>query len=127
MNQVQRTHWCSASPAMHRTSTRTWLGRALRIRAAPIPAPGAWLRRRAMLTRLGQLLELVLPVAVAAAFVARLAEVWAARLGWPYDLEWMEGGMLAHSWRLAEGLPLYVEPGPEFVPFVYPPGYAALV
>ncbi|MEZ4323297.1 MAG: hypothetical protein R3F61_37885 [Myxococcota bacterium] len=59
--------------------------------------------------------------------VGSLGLTWAARIAYPYDLEWMEGGMLAHAWRLLQGEPLYVAPGPEFVPFVYPPGYPAVV
>lgn len=56
-----------------------------------------------------------------------LGWIWAHRLNYPFDLEWMEGGMLAHAWRLRHGLPLYDPPSAEFVPFVYPPGYPALV
>lgn len=55
-----------------------------------------------------------------------VATSW-ARVWYPFDLEWMEGGMLAHAWRLHEGLPVYVRPGPDFVPFLYPPGYSAIV
>ena len=76
--------------------------------------------------RLIQLVDL-LPGLAAVVLVVRLVQLWAARVPYPYDLEWMEGGMLAHSWRLQQGLPLYVAPGPDFIPFVYPPGYAALV
>jgi hypothetical protein len=68
-----------------------------------------------------------LPVLACAALVAAHVEVWASRAAYPFDLEWMEGGMLAHAWRLERGLPLYVRPGPEFVPYVYPPGYPAIV
>lgn len=53
-----------------------------------------------------------------------LLPVWAGRLAYPYDLEWMEGGMLAHAWRLQQGLPLYTPPSPGWIPFIYPPGYA---
>ena len=49
------------------------------------------------------------------------------RLGAPYDLEWMEGGMLVHAARVADGLPLYVRPGPDFIPFIYPPLYHAVL
>lgn len=76
--------------------------------------------------RLRRLADL-LPFAVAAWLLALLASVWSARLSFPHDLEWMEGGMLAHAWRLTGGLPLYPAPGPDFVPFVYPPGYASLL
>ncbi|MCB9674077.1 MAG: hypothetical protein H6737_03115 [Alphaproteobacteria bacterium] len=69
----------------------------------------------------------LLALAVAAFVVGSLALTWAARLTYAYDLEWMEGGMLAHAWRLANGEPLYVRPGPDFAPFVYPPGYPTVV
>ncbi len=57
----------------------------------------------------------------------QLAALWAARVAYPFDLEWMEGGMLAHAWRLERGLPLYGPPSLEFAPYVYPPGYPALL
>ncbi len=59
--------------------------------------------------------------------LAALVVTWARRLFYPYDLEWMEGGMLAHAWRMRQELPLYPEPGPDWTPFIYPPGYAAIV
>ena len=49
------------------------------------------------------------------------------RLGYPFDLEWMEGGMLVHALRVRDGLPLYVEPSPDFIPFIYPPLYPWLL
>jgi hypothetical protein len=67
------------------------------------------------------------PVFVCLVVLGLHLEVWAARAAYPYDLEWMEGGMLAHGWRLQHGLPLYVAPNPDFVPFVYPPGYPAVL
>lgn len=66
-------------------------------------------------------------VTLAGWLVGALISIWAARLVYPYDLEWMEGGMLSHAWRLANGLPLYVAPNPDFIPFVYPPGFSAIV
>lgn len=59
--------------------------------------------------------------------LGRLALVWWARWTYPFDLEWMEGGMLAHVWRLEQGLPLYTWPSEEWIPFIYPPGYAQLL
>lgn len=59
--------------------------------------------------------------------VVQVTRIWAGRLLHPYDLEWMEGGMLAHAWRASKGLPLYPEPTAEFVPFVYPPLYPQLL
>ena len=43
------------------------------------------------------------------------------RLVYPHDLEWMEGALADQAWRVANGLPLYVEPGPEYVPLLYAP------
>jgi hypothetical protein len=45
----------------------------------------------------------------------------AHRLGYPHELEWMEGAMVDHASRVADGLPLYCEPGPDHVPFLYAP------
>ena len=71
-----------------------------------------------------QWLPLLIPMFLGGILVSELAEVWAARLNHPFDLEWMEGGMLAHAWRVMQGQPMYVEPSAEFIPYVYPPGYA---
>jgi len=51
------------------------------------------------------------------------SETVSGRWNYGFDLEWMEGGMLFHVQRLRDGLPLYVEPGPEFIPYIYPPLY----
>jgi hypothetical protein len=68
-----------------------------------------------------------LPVGAAALVVGTVAWVWSQRVGYPFDLEWMEGGMLAHAWRVDHGLPIYGPPSIDFIPFVYPPGYTWLV
>jgi hypothetical protein len=49
------------------------------------------------------------------------------RLYYPYDLEWMEGGMLIHAQRIMEGKGLYVEPSSDFIPYIYPPLYSWLL
>lgn len=46
-----------------------------------------------------------------------------ARIGYPYDLEWMEGGTLEHVARVLGGQPLYVAPSLEFTPYIYGPLY----
>lgn len=66
-------------------------------------------------------------LAIATVVSAMVLWAWAMRWLYPYDLEWMEGGMMGHAWRLANGQPLFVAPSPEFTPFIYPPGYPALV
>jgi hypothetical protein len=67
------------------------------------------------------------PALGAVVVAVAVARTWWARFGYPYDLEWMEGGMLAHAWRLQHGLPLYPEAGPDWLPYIYPPGYAAVL
>lgn len=56
-----------------------------------------------------------------------LARVFLLRLGYPLDLEWMEGGMLVHALRLGSGQPLYAEPSVDFVSFPYTPLYPAVL
>ena len=51
----------------------------------------------------------------------------APRLVYPFDIEWMEGGMLVHALRLEQGLPLYPAPSAEFIPYIYPPLYPFLI
>jgi hypothetical protein len=46
-----------------------------------------------------------------------------ARLGYPYDLEWMEGGSLEHVARILRGEAIYVPPSLEFTPYIYAPLY----
>jgi hypothetical protein len=68
-----------------------------------------------------------LALAVAACALGLLLYMIARRAAWPYDLEWMEGGMLCHSLRLVEGKPIYAPPSVDFVPFLYTPLYPAVV
>jgi len=72
--------------------------------------------------RLAALADLPL-VAGAVFIVVLLLQTFWARVGYPFDLEWMEGGMLVHAQRVMDGEPLYVEPSSEFIPFIYPPLY----
>jgi hypothetical protein len=68
------------------------------------------------------------PAALGAGWIAALlGRTWALRVPHPYDLEWMEGGMLLHGLRVMQGLPLYVQPSGDFIPFIYPPLYAWLL
>ena len=66
-------------------------------------------------------------VAAAVWALVSLAASVAHRIAYPYDLEWMEGAMLAHALRVAEGRPLYAPPSLEFVSFAYVPVYPAVV
>jgi len=56
-------------------------------------------------------------------FVSFYAFIAARRAGYPFELEWIEGGSLAQVRRILHGQPLYVAPSLEFVPFNYTPLY----
>lgn len=62
-------------------------------------------------------------LACAAGAVAIAGFAWAAlqRVPYPHELEWMEGALADHAARLVDGLPIYCEPTPEHVPFLYAP------
>jgi hypothetical protein len=64
-------------------------------------------------------------VLVAAGVVGVLAflAVAYARMDYPYELEWMEGGAVDHVMRVVSGQPLYVRPSLVFTPFIYTPLY----
>ena len=70
---------------------------------------------------------LVFPLALASLY--GLSFLWVAlqRLSFPSEIEWMEGGMVAHAARLLSGAPIYAAPSVDFVPFFYTPGYPALL
>jgi 4-amino-4-deoxy-L-arabinose transferase-like glycosyltransferase len=45
------------------------------------------------------------------------------RIRYPFDLEWIEGGMVNQVARLLHGQSMYVAPTINYVPFLYPPVY----
>ena len=66
-------------------------------------------------------------VAITLIFIGLLSYVSLSRLFFPYDLEWMEGGMLTHSLRILEGKPIFAEPSVDFIAYIYQPLYAYVV
>ncbi len=64
---------------------------------------------------------------LAIAWGVTLAIVFALRIGFPLELEWMEGGSLHTALRLQQGRAIYGPPSAEFVPFLYTPLYPALL
>ncbi len=56
-----------------------------------------------------------------------LAIAIGGRIGYPYDLEWMEGGMLHHAQRIRDGAGIYVPPSIDFIPYLYTPLYPGVV
>ena len=80
--------------------------------------------------------KLVIGLVVAAVAVAALPAIvqvgwlfrlFAGRVSFPLDLEWMEGGTLIHAQRIAAGQGIYVAPSLDFIPFLYTPLYPALL
>ena len=59
------------------------------------------------------------------AVVYLIIYLWMAyyRLRYPFDLEWIEGGMVDQVQRLLHGQSMYVAPSISYVPFLYPPIY----
>ena len=45
------------------------------------------------------------------------------RIGYPYELEWLEGGAVEIVRRVAEGQAIYVRPSVHYVPYPYTPLY----
>ena len=77
-----------------------------------------------------RLLNAILQIPPALAVIPLLLLLWAsfqARVVYPFDVEWMEGGMLLHGHRVQTGEGLYVIPSSEFIPFIYPPLYSWLL
>lgn len=67
------------------------------------------------------------PLLLTGFILVLLARTVGPRLGYPYDLEWMEGGMLLHSLRVLQGQPIYVVPTADFIPSLSPPLYSWVV
>jgi hypothetical protein len=59
--------------------------------------------------------------------LALLLYTVAMRFAYPYDLEWMEGGLLVHAQRIADGDGIYVAPSMEFIPYLYTPLYPGIL
>lgn len=61
--------------------------------------------------------------AVSLVAVGAYATVAAMRVGFAYELQWIEGGILEATRRFSSGGALYVAPGVDFTSFPYPPLY----
>ncbi len=68
------------------------------------------------------LLDRLVPAA-ALLYTIAYAVVALLRIPYPYELEWMEGGMLAQVQRVIHGQPIYAAPSPGYIPFDYTPLY----
>jgi hypothetical protein len=65
----------------------------------------------------------VLVIAGAVASVGVYAYAALRRMWFPYDLEWIEGGVLQHVERVEDGQALYTAPAVEFTALLYAPLY----
>ncbi len=65
-------------------------------------------------------------VCLVALYAAVLVFLIVARLTYPFELDFIEGGTLVQAWRTARGLPIWLPPNREFVPYAYTPLYASL-
>ncbi len=72
---------------------------------------------------------LIWAIAIAPAAYQVWLLVWtiAHRVAYPYDLEWMEGGMLHHALRIRDGAGIYGPPSIDFIPYLYTPLYPTLL
>lgn len=59
----------------------------------------------------------------AVAYTALFVAVAARRAGYPFELEWMEGGSVDHVARVVAGVPIYAAPSVDFIAYIYPPVY----
>lgn len=66
---------------------------------------------------------LVAGAVVGAAFVAVYVVIALLRLRYPYELEWIEGGMVDHVARARAGQPIYGSPSLAFTADIYTPLY----
>lgn len=85
--------------------------------AVPVASGGGAFRRAASRLTTGLLIALGMAPIVEFLFVA------IHRIGYPYDLQWMEGGSLELAKRVSDGLSLYTAPSIHFVPWPYTPLY----
>jgi 4-amino-4-deoxy-L-arabinose transferase-like glycosyltransferase len=72
--------------------------------------------------RLANLLR-TLPAIGGGAYIALLVVLVALRVGYPFELEWLEGAMVDHVRTILSGAPLYAKPSLDFIPLTYTPLY----
>src|SRR6185369_16069281 len=94
-------------------------------RFPPTPLPGS--DRVSGWVRAGVFLGWLLLALPALYQIGLLVEAIAGRVCYPYDLEWMEGGMLHHALRIRLGEGIYAPPSVDFIPYLYTPLYPTLL
>ncbi|MBU0677914.1 MAG: hypothetical protein KJ626_07325 [Verrucomicrobia bacterium] len=76
-------------------------------------------------TQFERILQLII-MAGCAMFLLTLCIIAIGQIFYPYELEWMEGGMVDQVARIIAGKPLYAAPALSFVPYTYTPLYLHL-
>lgn len=64
-----------------------------------------------------------LAAAAAVLYLGMYLVVALLRIGYPFELEWMEGGAVDHVARVLNGQAIYVRPSIDFAPYIYTPLY----
>jgi hypothetical protein len=64
---------------------------------------------------------IALSILAVLAYIVAFLYVAANRIGYPYELEWIEGGFVGQTGRIAAGQSVYGPPTVEFTPFLYTP------
>lgn len=65
----------------------------------------------------------LMPMLPAVYLFGQCLYVICSRIFYPYELEWIEGGILQSVIRILDGLPLYAAPTMDYVPSLYAPLY----
>jgi len=92
------------------------------------PIPTATLEGKAPLWPRAAQIAIWIIVALPALYqIGLLVTALHGRFGYPYDLEWMEGGMLHHAQRIRDGSGIYVPPSVDFIPYLYTPLYPSIL
>ncbi len=65
----------------------------------------------------------VLAILAALGYLIVYVYLAARRMGYPYELEWIEGGFVGQVGRILAGQAVYGPPSIEFTPFIYTPLY----
>ena len=74
------------------------------------------------IARLTVVLRALLAVG-AGAYIALFIVLVGLRVGYPFELEWLEGAMVDHVRTILSGAPLYAKPSLTFIPLTYTPLY----
>jgi hypothetical protein len=92
-------------------------------RTAGAASPRSLTTGAASLSSLPARVALGLPALLGLGHVGFVYYVALSRIGYPFELEWLEGGVLASVQEVLAGRPIFVKPSLEYVPFLYTPLY----